>query len=399
MAKKKNNKKDDKAKKAKKAVPAKKKSTAKKKPTPKKPSDKPKKKKAPVGRPKKRGRKKTYYKKKKKKKVVTPQSRKGFGTNASYNRVRSLLWEKYQGEFGSYREFISNTVDQSGKKIAGTSIVSQVYDQCKGTECSDEDIVSIYHSVKVQDKGQPVLNVPSNYYDPMPYWLLVTEDLWDGMDDRIWVYSPMLLDNPDFFLGVNGEDRCLTKDNQPKDISDCDSKNGDRIIMGMKFRFHPFVDYGNQLQATLTSQGYDTETDNVPHIRFMGVDDENPEPYWNEADARWELQIVICNKWGDIESFDFDPTVMDAEFPEDYELPERPTDEPPIDEPTVDTKAIEKEIELEKQKEKTSKQVEKTALAEAKREEKKAVSDLTEMFKKGVLNKKEFMEMLKIVKS
>ena len=71
-------------------------------------------KKRKVGRPKKRGRKKVYYKAKKKK---TQNKQKGFSSNATYNRVRQVLWQNYKDDFVSYRAFISNQRDENGNPI------------------------------------------------------------------------------------------------------------------------------------------------------------------------------------------------------------------------------------------------------------------------------------------
>jgi hypothetical protein len=93
-------------------------------------SDKPKNiaKKRKVGRPKKRGRKKKYYTPKKKSKKV---AKKGFSRNVTYNRVRAILWSNFKDDFASYRALISNQTDEEGNKIKGSSIVSQVFSQCK----------------------------------------------------------------------------------------------------------------------------------------------------------------------------------------------------------------------------------------------------------------------------
>jgi hypothetical protein len=131
------------------------------------------KKKRKVGRPKKRGRKRKYTKSKKKNTKL--QSR-GFGSNVSYNRVRSLLWENYKNDFVSYRDFISNSKDENGNKIKGTSIVSQVYNECKDVQCSDDDINQIYLGIKGQDKDSDVPAIPESYFEPRPYWELITEN-------------------------------------------------------------------------------------------------------------------------------------------------------------------------------------------------------------------------------
>lgn len=359
-----------------------------------------KKKKGKVGRPKKRGRKKKYYKKKKKSTVA--QGRKGFGSNVSYNRVRSLLWKEHKDEFASYRDFISNKVGDDGKKIKGSSIVSKVYDECKSLDCSDEDILIIYRQSTEQspDDDKPLL--PSDYYEPRPYWHLLTEDLWDGMDERLWVEAPMLIVDPSSFLGVLGEDRCVGKNNQILPLSECEiRKDGERVnkdakrVSGKKNRFQPFVDYCNDLQAEATSEGLNMESGQVPHVRFVGQN-EDDETYWNPIDKQWEVELIICKPSGDRYDYDFDPSksIQDIDIdsiPEPEELVEK--------EDKVEDKEIDKEIELEKEKRKTSEQEEKTAKAVAKAETQKAVADITAQWRKGEITKKEMMELIKIIKS
>lgn len=354
-------------------------------------SSKPPKKKRKVGRPKKRGRKKKYYKPKKKRKS-TPQSRKGFGSNVSYNRVRSLLWANHKDDFTSYRDFISNKVDEDGKKIKGTSIVSQLYEQCKSLECSDEDILSIYRQFQTQDKGDPAI-LPSDYFVPRPYYELVTEDLWDGMDERLWVFSPMLLAPPPYFLGILGEDRCIDKDNNIKNTNDCDPEKGDKKVSGKKERFMPFVTYCNQFQQA----GIYETSDEVPHIKFLGKTEDDLSPYWNEEMQRWEVQIVPCTPFGEIYDYDFNPDLITQDIPDEDELPiiQKPEDKPIYD---VPTEATEQAIKLEQEKQKTLAQAEKTALAQAKLEEKKIIADITAQWMRGDITKKEMMELIKIIK-
>jgi hypothetical protein len=319
----------------------------------KKKNPQPPKKKRKVGRPKKRGRKKKYYKKKKKKKKSV-HSNKGFGSNSSYNRVRALLWKTHKDDFASYRDFISNRVDEEGKKIQGTSIVSQVYSECKSIQCTDDDILTIYKQFGAQERGEmPVL--PSDYYEPRPYYQLLTEDLWDGIEHRIWIFSPMLLPPPATFLGVLGEDKCVDKNGKPLDkpLKDCDPKKGERIINGKKTLFTPFVNYCNQFQQ----QGIYTTSDTVPHIKFIGKSEDEPDPYWNEELNRWEVQIVPCNPPppldnGEINDFDFDPDELDHIIPEDYE-PVEPSEvveevEEPKDLDKVKADEIKKTAELER---------------------------------------------------
>lgn len=293
-------------------------------------------KKRPVGRPKKRGRKKKYYKKKTNKKKAVNSS-KGFGSNTSYNRVRALLWKNHKNEFVSYHDFISNQIDDNGKKIKGTSIVSQVYSECKSLECTDADILTIYTQFQSQEKGEIPL-LPSDYYEPRPYFELATEDLWDGLDHRLWIFSPMLLSPPPTFLGILGEDRCVDKNGTPLDkaLKDCDSEKGERIILGKKTLFSPFINYCNQFQQLKIY----TTSEDVPHIKFIGKTNEEPDPYWNEGLGRWEIQIVPCMPDGSIYNYDFNPTDSDPIIPEDYE-PVEPTEKIP-QEKIIESKDLDK---------------------------------------------------------
>lgn len=350
------------------------------------------KKKRKVGRPKKRGRKKKYYKKKGKRKKKKSTSTRGFGSNVSYNRVRSLLWQNYKEDFTSYIEFISNDKDEQGNKIKGTSIVSKVYDQCKSVDCSDEDILSIYRQFKTQDKGDPAV-LPDAYFDPRPYYELLTENLWDGMDERLWVYSPMLLPPPSIFLGILGEDRCIDKDNQIKDITDCDKDKGDRLVEGKKEYFTAFVNYCNQFQQSGIYEG----SDEVPHVKFKGEGDER-EPYWNEEEGRWEVEIVPCTPFGEVYDYGFDPDSTDQMIPDEDDLIEIKEKEDEEEEEQKVEKDTEKEIALEKEKQKTLAQAEKTAQAQAKLEEKKIIADITAQWRRGDITKKEMMELIKIIK-
>ena len=105
-----------------------------------------KKKKRKVGRPKKRGRK--PLKKKSSKKVLSVNnSKKGFGTALTYNRVRKLLWKEFKDDFSSYKEFISSKYDENGNKIKGSSITSKVYSECKSQDCLDDDVILIYQQL------------------------------------------------------------------------------------------------------------------------------------------------------------------------------------------------------------------------------------------------------------
>ena len=132
-------------------------------------------KKRKVGRPKKRGRKKKYYKPVKKRKSANSR-KKGFGTASAYNRVRKLLWSRFKDNYTSYREFVSNKVDEEGNKIPKSSISSVVYAQCKDIECTDEDIINIYLGLQGGEQGETPL-IPETLFSPQPYWTLLTEKL------------------------------------------------------------------------------------------------------------------------------------------------------------------------------------------------------------------------------
>ena len=355
-------------------------------------SDKPIKvvKKRKVGRPKKRGRKKNYYTPKKKTKKVTS---KGFSRNLTYNRVRSVLWANFKDDFPSYRAFISNQTDEEGNKIKGSSIVSQVFAQCKDLDCLDSDIIEIYNQFRNQnpDDERPVL--PPEYFDTHYYWELETQDWWAGFDDRVWVIAPMLITDPDNFLGILGSDRYVDKDGQLINRK-FDGKKGDYIIYGKAVRFKEFINHCNQMQ----SQGLIGGSDVVPNWRFVGEDDDEADVYWNPFTKRWEVRIVICTPNGDINNYDFDPKEPDRGFDDvliqeiinktkEQETTEEIT---PIEEPKAglskeEIKLREKELEQEDERIKIEQ-------AKSKRKDK-----LLEKYLDGKIDDKTFLEMLKLI--
>ena len=292
-------------------------------------------KKKKVGRPKKRGRKKSYYVPKKKSKKG---AKKGFSNNLTYNRVRSVLWLNFKDDFPSYRAFISNQVDEQGNKIKGTSIVSQVFTQCKSLDCLDSDIIEIYNQFRNQNPEDEKPILPSDYFDNHYYWELETEDWWTGFDDRVWVVAPMLIQDPDNFLGILGSDRYVDANGQLLNRR-FDGRQGDYIINGKAVRFKEFINHCNQMQ----SQGLTDASGVVPNFRFTGESEEidDTEVYWNPFTKRWEVKIVICEPNGDINDYDFDPKEPDAGFDDvliqdilnrtnTQEIPEEiiPTEEP-----------------------------------------------------------------------
>ena len=347
-------------------------------------------KKRKVGRPKKRGRKKNYYTPKKKTKKVAS---KGFSRNLTYNRVRSVLWSNFKDDFPSYRAFISNQTDEEGNKIKGSSIVSQVFAQCKDLDCLDSDIIEIYNQFRNQnpDDERPVL--PPEYFDTHYYWELETEDWWTGFDDRVWVIAPMLITDPDNFLGILGSDRYVDKDGQLINRK-FDGKKGDYIIYGKAVRFKEFINHCNQMQ----SQGLIVGSSNVPNWRFVGEDDDEADVYWNPFTKRWEVRIVICTPNGDINNYDFDPKEPDRGFDDvliqeiinktkEQETTEEIT---PIEEPKAglskeEIKLREKELEQEDERIKLEQ-------AKSKRKDK-----LLEKYLDGKIDDKTFLEMLKLI--
>jgi len=346
----------------------------------------PPKKKRRVGRPKKRGRKKKYYKKKKKKSKGA-QGNKGFGSNVSYNRVRSLLWKEHKNEFASYRDFISNKVDDDGKKIKGSSVVSEVYNECKSLDCSDEDILIIYRQSNEQNEEDVKPELPSHYYEPRPYWQLLTEDLWDGMDERLWVEAPMIIINPSSFLGILGEDRCVGKDNEILPLSQCEIKKGKKVnedakqVLGKKNFFQPFVNWNNEVQLTDNVEGMEAESGTVAHVMFIGKNNEK-ETYWNPEENRWEIELVICTSQGVINDFNFNPSVDDQDI-EDYIRPEIKDKEP---EPEPEPEPIEEK----------STAVEKAEIEEIRKTgeltQKKVKVDILEAKKKGIMEEGRFFK-------
>jgi hypothetical protein len=301
-------------------------------------------KKRKVGRPKKRGRKKKYYVPVKKRKSAKSRN-KGFGSSSEYNRVRKLLWSRFKEDFASYKDFIANKIDEQGNKIPKSSIPSQVYAQCKDIQCSDEDIINIYLSTRGQEQGDTPL-IPDSLFSPQPYWTLITENFYDGLDERLYIVSPMLLNDPPFFLAVLGEDKCVNQNNEIVDLSRCQER-GNRLVQGKKYRFKSFVDYCNYLQ-TLTD--FEIDSYNAPHWKFIG-NEENPlQAYWNEQLQRWEIEIVPCinDGIGTIDNFDFDPSDLTPELPDDfvYPLPTTPEEPEEPEEPAPPSRTIE-DVQIE----------------------------------------------------
>ena len=377
------------------------------------PNKKKKVKKKPVGRPKKRGRKKDHNKRRKKVGV----KRSNIQALTTYNRVRSVLWAEHKDEFDSYRQFISNKTDEEGNKIKGSSIVSQVYAQCRTLECNDDDILAIYNQYKDQDKDDKP-ELPGDYYEPRPFWHLLTENVWDGMDERLWVNAPMLIQDPSSFLGILGEDRFVNEDHKIVGEKSSDKKKEPKYVAGYKSMFQPFVDYANSLQIP----GANTTTDQVPHVKFASHDDTE-DVYWNDDLNRWQVDLVICNQSGDVDDFgftggdqDYSPYVPSGK-PEDRKPEKELPEEIAPEKKDTSTGSVDREITIEQEKRKTMEQQEKSsvaiakaekeraqaeeklAVATAKAEEKKSIANITSMWAKGNITKKEMMELIKLIKS
>ena len=347
-------------------------------------------KKRKVGRPKKRGRKKSYYTPKKKSKKV---AQKGFSRNLTYNRVRAVLWTNFKDDFPNYRAFISNQTDSEGKKIKGTSIVSQVFAQCKSLDCLDSDIIEIYNQFKNQNPEDERPILPSDYFDNHYYWELETEDWWAGFDDRVWVVAPMLIQDPDNFLGILGSDRYVDENGELLKRK-FDGRRGDYIIYGKSQRFKEFINYCNAMQ----SQGLIGGSSDVPNWRFVGEEDDEADVYWNPFTKRWEVRIVICTPNGDINDYDFDPQEPDAGFDDvliqdiikktkEQKTTEEitPTEEPKAGLSKEEIKLREKELEQEDERIKIEKE-------KSKRKDK-----LLEKYLDGKIDDKTFLEMLKYI--
>ena len=365
-------------------------------------SDKPEKavKKKKVGRPKKRGRKKNYYTPKKKTKK---SAKKGFSKNLTYSRVRAVLWTNFKDDFPSYRAFISNEKDEQGNAIKGTSVVSQVFAQCKDLDCLDSDIIEIYNQFRNQTPTDERPILPNYYYDPHYYWELLTEDWWTAFDNRLWIVSPMLLTDPDNFLGILGADRYVDKDGNLITNRKFDAKKGDYIIKGKSQRFEEFVNYCNSLQT----QGLINSSDAVPNWRFVGEDDDEADVYWNPFTKRWEVRIVICDPFGNIEDYDFNPLEPDSEINGDeilaivnrqpiekiQEQKEEPLKEEPIS--TFSKEEIEiKKKELEQEDKRIKIEEEKQ---EREKEKSKRKDKLLERYLDGKIDEKTFLELLKLI--
>lgn len=295
--------------------------------------------KRPVGRPKGSKNKRPVGRPKGSK---NKSSSTGFSVT-SYNRVRKLLWANFKDDFTSYRDFISNIKDENGQPIKGTSIVSRVYNECKGVRCLDRDILLIYEQIARIDSVAPEFDIELTQYEENRYWHLMSEPSIYILPPNLWLTCPQCLVDPDFFLGVLGNDTILDKDGEPISLRKYDSEKGDTLIYGKKQRFKPFVDYINRLVQE--------ELDNIDEygarFRFVGQIDKKgnrlPLAVWNEELKRWEVEIEIVDENGVRTNYGFVPTtdgdytpvdlpytppvVEDEEEVEEVEIIDEPQDE------------------------------------------------------------------------
>jgi len=353
-------------------------------------SDKPKKKRR-VGRPKKRGRpKKSYAKKKKKReqqaKVTKSKQRskskagnQGFASNTDYNRVRKVLWEKFKFEYDSYLDFIRNEVDSNGNPIKGSNIVSRVYEECKDLQCTDNDIIRIYETVQEQakDDGTPVLpQYLFSHFDNF-YWHLTLETrMWEGFDERVWVKSPMLLKDPDFFLGIHGSDRRVRQ------------KDGTyKLIKGKWIRFRSVVNYLNRL---LKHMKYDSGR--APCFKFGSYDEDGdfrPVVQWNDDLKRWEVELVLTDADGNINDFGYDPETEGKTQPIPDEIIEEVTTEEEPEE------APEEQVEEEPEEEKEDAETIKARTEEIRTQTKaRMIEVITKRFEDGKITLDEYLSAI-----
>lgn len=227
----------------------------------------------------------------------------------NYNRVRKVLWEKYKGEYKSYREFISSKKDENGNKIPNSNIVSQVLDECRGTYCDDDDIVSIYISIlrpANRDEEEPI--ILDFFYEKHPFWAVLGNDfMWELLPDNLWIKAPMFFHQPSAFLGNLGKEIIRTKQsievdkhNSKKSTKEDKRKQRDGAILGYRTLFRPFVDYCNSIFG-------DSNSDEIANITMVNPENGTTSPFWNDAEKRWELEIVICDTMGNINDFGFVP--------------------------------------------------------------------------------------------
>jgi hypothetical protein len=218
------------------------------------------------------------------------------------------------------------------------------------------------------------------------------------MDERLWVVSPMLLIDPDYFLGILGEDRYVNEKGEPISYEEFKkNENDSRVLLGKKYRFQEFINYGNELQLQKLLEG----SDSVPHFRFAGQtdDEEDRQAYWNELLKRWEIRVVIITPNNEIEDYGFNPSEPDE--PIDEDLINQIKTKVPTVKITEPTPSSDKEVELEKAKAETKKAEAEIEKAKAEQEKSKAEDTklkaqmkVIELFAEGKISEKKMDELL-----
>jgi hypothetical protein len=148
----------------------------------------------------------------------------------------------------------------------------------------------------------------------------------------------------------------------------------------------------------MQSQGLIGGSDNVPNWRFVGEQDDDEEVYWNFLTSRWEVRIVICDTFGTIEDYGFDPTEPDLPIDEDLinGILNR-TNQEVINEgitPTEEPKSGLTKGEIEIRKQELDQEDKRIKLEEAKSKRK---DKLMEKYLDGKIDDKTFLEMLKLI--
>lgn len=285
-------------------------------------------KKRKVGRPKKRGRpRKRKNKPKPKAEGVFPKKRRykkskqsdkiknrGFATSG-YNRIRKLIWLNFKSDFTSYRQFISNTVDENGNSIHGTNVSSRIYAKCKSIDenCTDEQILNIYELERKQkeEKYPKPMTMQITWETEFPFWSLHTDhNMFRFFDKRVWINAPMILREPFSFQAVNAFESI-------EEVNE----NGEIIIKHpVKDRFLDFIRHCNNVVAA----DPELENDPYPPNVVFGYEGEQGEIIkdirWNEKTQRWETDLLIIGLDGGIYNWGYNPYDSESVIIEDLIL-------------------------------------------------------------------------------
>jgi hypothetical protein len=175
----------------------------------------------------------------------------GFAKN-NYNYIRSLLWKKNRGDFKHFKDT--------------AFVASLVFNACKFSDCSDDDIQGYYLEEKQRLNVKPKL--PPKLHDPFPYYDEgdVTSAI---LPNYLWIVSD-LLPSPHEILSRN---------------------------YNYEDTFKPFVDWCNQMKE----QGMFNSSDDAPQMVFGEV-------YWNAERNRWEVEVFSVDVSGRPHDFGFQPT-------------------------------------------------------------------------------------------